>query len=306
LIRYAVARIGLAIPAFLGAVLLIFVAGHYAPGDPVQVMLGDRFDPVTAAQLRRTLGLDRPLPAQFVSYLAGLATLDFGTSYVNPGRHVGDIVRRSFPISLSLAALAVALASIVGCTLGIAAAIAARSAVDRLIQILVVVGLSVPRFVVAAILVLIFALAWRILPVAGWGTFPDYILPVLVLALPPLAFITRITRTSVVQVMGEDYVRTAWSKGLTPRTVLIRHVFRNAALPIVTTIGMAFSYAVVGGFVVEVIFNIPGIARVAVNAILQRDYVVLQTIVLLYTALFTAVNLAVDISYAFVNPRIRY
>lgn len=299
-------RIGLGIPAFLGAVLLIFIAGHFAPGDPVQVMLGDRYDPVIAAQMRHKLGLDRPLAVQFVSYLAGLATLDFGTSYANPGRRVGDLVRRAFPISLRLAALAIALASIVGCILGISAAITARTAVDRLIQVLVVVGLSAPRFVVAAVLVSIFALAWRMLPVAGWGSLADYILPVIVLAIPPLAFITRITRTSILQVMGEDYVRTAWSKGLSPRMVLVRHVLRNAALPIVTTTGMAFSYAVVGGFVVEVIFNIPGIARVAVNAILQRDYVVLQTVVLLYTALFTATNLAVDISYAFVNPRIRY
>ncbi|HEX9245783.1 MAG TPA: ABC transporter permease, partial [bacterium] len=167
-------------------------------------------------------------------------------------------------------------------------------------------GLSVPNFVVAAVLVLWFALRWRLLPVAGWGAPANYVLPVAVLAAAPIAYITRISRASVQQVLTEDYVRTARSKGLPGRAILARHVLRNAALPIVTTIGMAFGYAITGAFVVEVIFNIPGMARVAIDAILQRDYTVIQTAVLVYTALFTLINLAVDVSYATLNPRIRY
>jgi ABC-type dipeptide/oligopeptide/nickel transport system permease component len=142
--------------------------------------------------------------------------------------------------------------------------------------------------------------------VAGWGQPADYVLPVAVLAVAPLAFITRIARSSVGQVLLEDYVRTARSKGLRTPRVLFRHVLRNAALPVVTTIGMAFGTAIVGAFVVEVVFNVPGIARVAVNAIFQRDYTVLQATVLVYTALFSVVNLAVDVSYAYLNPRVRY
>ncbi len=304
--RYVARRILLAVPLFVGAAFLIFLAGHYAPGDPVQALLGDRYNPATAAQMRHELGLDRPLLVQFAAYLAGLATFDFGTSYVNPGLRVADIVARALPISISLAVLAVLLATALGVALGLVAAVSPGRGVDRLIQMAVVAGLSVPNFVVAAVVVLLFALHWRWLPVAGWGGPQHYLLPVVVLAVPPLAFITRITRSSVGVVLIEDYVRTAWSKGLSPRTIFARHVLRNAALPVVTTIGMAFGNAIVGAFIVEVVFNVPGIARVAVNAILQRDYIVLQTVVLAYTVLFTLVNLLVDVSYALLNPRIQY
>ncbi len=296
----------LVVPLFIGAAFLIFLAGHYAPGDPVQVLLGDRYNPATAAQMRHELGLDRPLLAQFVAYLAGLATFDFGTSYVNPGLRVADIVATALPISVSLAVLAVLLATALGVALGLVAAVSPGRGLDRLIQMTVVAGVSVPNFVVAAVVVLLFALHWRWLPVAGWGRPENYMLPVAVLAVPPLAFITKITRSSVGVALTEDYVRTAWSKGLSPAAILVRHVLRNAALPVVTTIGMAFGNAIVGAFIVEVVFNIPGIARVAVNAILQRDYILLQTVVLTYTALFTLVNLLVDVSYALLNPRIQY
>jgi len=305
-IRYLAYRVGLLIPLLLGAALLIFLAGHYAPGDPVQVLLGDHYNPEVAAHKRHELGLDRPLVVQFTAYVARAATLDFGISYVNPARRVGDVVRETLPISLRLAALAVAAAAVVGVGLGVWAAVLRRSIVDRLIQLGVIAGLSVPNFVVAAVLVLWFALRWRLFPVAGWGAPANYVLPVAVLAAAPIAYITRISRASVQQVLTEDYVRTARSKGLPGRAILARHVLRNAALPIVTTIGMAFGYAITGAFVVEVIFNIPGMARVAIDAILQRDYTVIQTAVLVYTALFTLINLAVDVSYAALNPRIRY
>ena len=304
--RYLVSRCLLIVPLLVGAALLIFLAGHYAPGDPVQVLLADHYNPDTAAQMRSRLGLDRPLLIQFGSYLGRAAVFDFGVSYVNPGRRVGDIIRASLPISLRLAAAAVALAGVTGVTLGLLAAIAPRSVVDRCVQILVTASLSVPSFVVAAVLVLLFALRWRLLPVAGWGTLRDYVLPVTVMAVAPIAYITQITRASILRVVAEDYIRTAHSKGLPGRTVLFRHVLRNAALPIVTTLGMAFGYAITGSFVVEVVFNIPGMARVAVDAILQRDYVVIQTVVLVYVVLFTAISLLVDLSYAFLNPRVRY
>jgi ABC-type dipeptide/oligopeptide/nickel transport system permease component len=296
----------LTVPLLLGAALLIFLAGHYAPGDPVQVLLGDHYNPDTAAQMRVRLGLDRPLAIQFASYLGRAAVLDFGTSYVNPGRRVGDIVRASLPISLRLAVAAVTLATVTGITLGLGAALAPRSVADRLVQVAVTASLSIPSFVVAAVLVLLFALHWRLVPVAGWGTPRDYVLPVIVMALAPVAYITQISRASIRLAAAQDYVRTARSKGLSTWTILFRHVLRNAALPIVTTLAMACGYAITGSFVVEVVFNIPGMARVAVDAILQRDYVVIQTVVLVYVLLFTVISLAVDLSYAFLNPRIRY
>jgi peptide/nickel transport system permease protein len=304
--RYVFYRLVMAVPLFLGAAVLIFAAGRLAPGDPVQAMLGDRYTPAAAAVLRHQLGLDRPLAAQFAAYLGQLATLRFGTSSVNPGLRVGDLIRTALPVSLRLATLAVAVAAVAGTALGVAAAAVPGRPLDRLIQFGVVLGLSVPSFVTAAALVYVFALELRLLPVAGWGRPADYVLPVAVLAVAPLAFITRIARSSVGQVLLEDYVRTARSKGLRARRVLFHHVLRNAALPVVTTIGLAFGTAIVGAFVVEVVFNVPGIARVAVNAIFQRDYTVLQATVLVYTALFSLVNLAVDISYACLNPRVRY
>jgi peptide/nickel transport system permease protein len=305
-LRYLAYRVALTVPLLLGTALLIFLAGHYAPGDPVQVLLADHYTPEGAAHLRHELGLDRPLAAQFVGYLGRAARFDFGASYVNPARPVAEIVRQTLPVSLRLAALAVAAAALAGTALGVCAAVFERSAADRLIQLGVIAGLSVPSFVVAAVLVLLFALRWRLFPVAGWGHPSDYVLPVVVLAAAPLAYVTRISRASVRRALAEDYVRTARSKGLRRSAILARHVLRNAALPIVTTIGMAFGYAITGAFVVEVIFNIPGMARVAVDAILQRDYSVIQTAVLVYTAIFTLVNLAVDVSYAALNPRIRY
>jgi ABC-type dipeptide/oligopeptide/nickel transport system permease component len=294
------------VPLLLGTALLIFLAGHFAPGDPVQVLLADHYTPRAAAHLRHELGLDRPLAAQFGLYITRAARFDFGASYINPDRQVADIVRQTLPVSLRLAALAVTAAALAGIGFGVAAAVLRRSPVDRAIQFGVIAGLSVPSFVVAAVFVLLFALRWRLLPVAGWGHPADYPIPVAVLAAAPIAYITRISRASVRQVLTEDYVRTARSKGLRGRAILVRHVLRNAALPIVTTIGMAFGYAITGAFVVEVIFNIPGMARVAVDAILQRDYAVIQTAVLVYTAIFAVVNLTVDLSYAALNPRIRY
>jgi len=304
--RYIVYRVGMAIPLFLGAALLIFIAGHLAPGDPVQTVLGDRYTPAQGIALRHQLGLDRPLAVQFVRYLGDLARFDFGTSYVNPGLRVGDLIGRALPISLRLAALAVVVATLAGTLFGVGAATVRRSALDSLIQIGVVLGLSVPSLLAAAALVYLFALRWPMLPVAGWGLPQNYVLPVTVLSISPIAFIARIARSSVGEALLEDYVRTARSKGLRARQVLFRHVLRNAALPVVTTIGLAFGNAIVGAFVVEVLFNIPGIARIAINAILQRDYTVLQAAVLVYTALFLCVNLVVDVSYAYLNPRVRY
>ena len=304
--RYIVYRVGMAIPLFVGAALLIFIAGHLAPGDPVQTVLGDRYTPAQGIALRHQLGLDRPLAVQFVRYLGDLARFDFGTSYVNPGLRVGDLIGRALPISLRLAALAVVVATLTGTLFGVGAATVRRSVLDSLIQIGVVLGLSVPSFVTAAVLVYLFALRWPMLPVAGWGLPQNYVLPVAVLSISPIAFIARIARSSVGEALLEDYVRTARSKGLRARQVLFRHVLRNAALPVVTTIGLAFGNAIVGAFVVEVLFNIPGIARIAINAILQRDYTVLQAAVLVYTALFLCVNLVVDVSYAYLNPRVRY
>lgn len=304
--RYALYRFVLALPLLFGAALLIFVAGRLAPGDPVVIRLGDRYDEQAARAIRHDLGLDRPLWLQFSQYMAGAVRLDFGESFVSPGRKVGNIVRQALPLSLRLAAFAVAVAVVLGVAFGIVGSLAARSRLDRLLQLLVVVALSVPNFVVAAILVMVFALSLGLLPAGGIAGWQGYVLPVAVLAVGPAAYISRVSRTSMLQAMAEDYVRTARAKGLTRTRIVFRHILSNAALPIITTVGLAYGYALTGSFIVEVIFNIPGLGRVGVEGILQRDYTVIQAVVLIYTTLFIAVNLMVDLSYGFFNPRIRY
>jgi ABC-type dipeptide/oligopeptide/nickel transport system permease component len=306
MVRYALYRVALTVPLLFGAALLIFVVGRLAPGDPVAIRLGDRYDEQAARAIRHQLGLDRPIWLQFLRYAAGAARLDFGESFVSPGRRVSSIVRQTLPLSLRLAALAVATAAVAGVAFGIAGSLAARSRLDRLLQLLVVVALSVPNFIVAALLVMVFALSLGLLPVAGISGWQSYVLPVTVLAVAPAAYISRVSRTSMLQVMAEDYVRTARAKGLARPRIVGRHILSNAALPIITTIGLAYGYALTGSFIVEVIFNIPGLGRVGVEGILQRDYTVIQAVVLIYTTLFIAVNLIVDLSYGVFNPRIRY
>jgi peptide/nickel transport system permease protein len=304
--RYALARAAMTLPLLLGAVFLIFVAGRMAPGDPVTIRLGDHYDETAARAIRHELGLDRPLLVQFARYAAGLTRFDFGESFISPGRRIADIIRQALPISLTLASLAVLAAAALGLLLGVTGAVRARSTLDRALQVFVVLALSVPNFVMAALLVLVFALGLRLLPVAGLADWRSYVLPVAVLAIPPTAYITRISRTSMLDVLNEDYIRTARAKGLGGPRIVVGHALRNAALPIVTTVGLAFGYALTGSFVVEVIFTIPGLARVGVEAILQRDYTVLQAVVVVYTTLFILANLLVDLSYAVLNPRIRY
>lgn len=304
--RYALYRVALTLPLLFGAALLIFIVGRLAPGDPVAIRLGDRYDERAARAIRHDLGLDRPIWLQFLRYAAGAARLDFGESFVSPGRKVSGIVRQTLPLSLRLAALAVATAALMGIAFGIVGSLAARSLLDRLLQLAVVVALSVPNFIVAALLVMVFALMLGLLPVAGIGGWQSYILPVAVLAVAPSAYISRVSRISMLQVMAEDYVRTARAKGLGRPRIVLRHILSNAALPIITTIGLAYGYALTGSFIVEVIFNIPGLGRVGVEGILQRDYTVIQAVVLVYTTLFILVNLLVDLSYGFFNPRIRY
>jgi ABC-type dipeptide/oligopeptide/nickel transport system permease component len=307
MVRYAFRRILLTVPLVLVAAFLVFTAGRLAPGDPVAARLGQEYDPVAAAALRRQMGLDRPLVVQFAVYLAAVARFDFGESLITPGRRVSAIVADHLPVSLRLTTLAILLAGGVGLGLGVAGAVRAGGAWDRTLQLLILGALSVPNFVVAALLVLLFGVWWGVLPVAGLSHgWRSLVLPVVVLAIPPTAYITRVVRASMVQALREDYVRTARSKGLREARVVLAHALRNAALPIVTQVGLSFGYALTGAFVVELIFNVPGLARVGVEAILQRDYTVIQSVVLVYMGIFIAVNLLVDLSYALFDPRVRY
>ena len=306
MIRFAARRLGFMLLILVVSSAIVFVVGRLAPGDPVQLLMGDVRDPVAEARLRRELGLDLPLWAQYLHFAGQALRGNFGQSYANPGRSVNRMIAEAVPPTARLAVAAVSLAILVGVPLGVVSAIARASTADVLARLVALGGMSLPSFVVAVLLIRWLALGWHVVPVSGWGDPRHYVLPVLVLLVQPLAYITRVTRAGVLRVLPEDYVRTAHSKGLSPWRVLSRHILPNAAISVLTIIGLAFSYALTGAFVVETIFRVPGLGQAAIGALFSRDYPMIQAVGLLYAAIFIVINFLVDLGYACIDPRIRY
>jgi ABC-type dipeptide/oligopeptide/nickel transport system permease component len=305
-LAYAVRRILGLIPVLHTAVVLCFVAIQLVPGDPIMVLLSDQSgDPELEARLRADYGLDRPLVVQFLDYLAGILSGDFGMSFRFANMPVSEVIGTSLAISpiLALSALAIALA--LGLVLGTFAALRRNTAADTAVIVVLVAGISIPNFAMAAFLVYLFAIRLNVLPVAGWGSPAQLILPVLVLAIPPTAYLARLTRTYMLEVLQQDYIRTARAKGLRERIVIWRHALRNTLVPLLTTVGIIFGGLLSGTFVVETIFNIPGLGRLAIEAIFARDYPVTMAIVLLFTLFYAGINLLIDLLYGLIDPRIR-
>jgi ABC-type dipeptide/oligopeptide/nickel transport system permease component len=284
---------------------LTFIMGFLAPGDPIRMILGERSDPQAVAQVRRELGLDQPWYVQYGRFVWNAVRGDFGISLYNR-RPVGDIIRESFPATAILAVLAILLATTVGIPTGVVAAVWHNRLPDRLSMVGVVLGISVPNFVLATMLILLVSVRLGWLPVAGGGA-PEYlVLPVLVLAARPAASIARFTRASMLEVLQQDYIRTARAKGVPEHQIILRHALPNALLPVVTVIGNAFGYLLTGSFIVETVFAVPGVGYRSIEAILRRDYPVIQATTLLFAFLFIAVNLIVDILYTRLDPRVRF
>jgi len=293
-----------AIPTLLLISFLTFIMGYLAPGDPIRMILGERSDPQAVAQVRRELGLDQPWYVQYGRFVWNAVRGDFGISLYNR-RPVGDIIRESFPATVTLAVLAILLAITVGIPAGVVAAVWHHRLPDRLSMAGVVLGICVPNFVLATLLILLVSVRLGWLPVAGWGA-PEYVvLPVLVLAARPSASIARFTRTSMLEVLQQDYIRTARAKGVPEPFVILKHALPNALLPVVTVIGNAFGYLLTGSFIVETVFAVPGVGYKSIEAILRRDYPVIQATTLLFAFLFIVVNLLVDILYTRLDPRVR-
>jgi ABC-type dipeptide/oligopeptide/nickel transport system permease component len=304
--RFVARRLGLTLVILAASSAAVFLVGRLAPGDPVQLLMGDLRDPALEARIRLELGLDRPLWRQYVGFAARALRGDLGQSYANPGRSVGTMVREAFPVTARLAAATVGLAVLLGVPLGILSAVGRASAPDVLARLVALGGMSIPSFVIAILLIQWLALGWHVVPVSGWGDLRHYVLPVAALLVQPLAYITRVTRAGVLRVLPEDYVRTARGKGLPAWRVLTRHVLPNAAISVITVAGLAFSYALTGAFVVETIFRIPGLGQAAVGALFLRDYPMIQAVGLLYAGIFVGTNLLADLGYALIDPRIRY
>ena len=294
----------LVIPVLFGVSIAAFMMSHLVPGDPVAVMLGERATAEDTARLREALGLNDPIYVQYFRYVSDAVRGDFGTS-IRSGQPVLQEIMDRFPSTLVLTLCAVLTAAVVGMTLGILAAVSKRPGVDAGIMGFAMVGISMPTFWSGILMILLFGLKLGWLPIAGQG-WKALILPTITMAAPAAAVLARMTRSSILEVLGQDYVRTARAKGLRDRLVVMRHVLRNALVPVITIIGLQFGALLGGAVIVESVFSRPGLGRYTITAIQQRDFPQIQGIVLFAAAAYVFVNLAVDLLYAVIDPRIRY
>jgi oligopeptide transport system permease protein len=301
---YLIRRLLWLVPVLLFVAVITFVLMHSVPGGP-----WDRDKPLPPAaveQLNRKYGLDQPLWEQFGHYLLGLLHGDLGVSYRQSDRPVAEIIGGGIKVSATLGGLAMLVSVVVGVPLGVVAALRRNRALDYLSVSLATLGASTPNFVLGIVLIVIFASTLHLLPTIGWGSWKQAIMPVLALSALPTAFLARITRASTLEVLQQDYVRTAWAKGLTVQAVVLRHVARNALIPVLTLAGPLAAALVTGSFIIESQFAIPGVGRAFVTAIFGRDYGVIMGVTLFYALVVATANLAVDLAYAAADPRIRY
>ena len=303
MLRYVLRRLLLAIPTLAGVLVVTFLLLYVAPGDPVSEMVGERADPETVARLRRELRLDDPLPVQFGHYMGNVLRGDLGTSYIT-GRPIAHDLAERFPKTLQLAGAAMLLAVVLGVTIGVLASTRPGGWIDRLSLGLTYVGISFPVYWVGLLLILLFAVTLRWLPPSGYGG-PEYlVLPALALGMRSIAFLARMTRSSMLETLSSDFVRTARAKGLAWRAVVIRHALRAALIPIITVVGLDFGSYLTGSILTETIFSWPGIGRYVVNAISRRDLPAIQGAVLFLSGVFVLVNLVTDLAYAKADPRV--
>lgn len=293
--------------------LFVFLMLRLSPGDPVTIIAGDNATPEQIAEIRQRLGLDEALPLQFVRWAEQVLQGDLGTS-ISSRQPVAKLILQRLEPTLSMAFLTMIVAVVLAVGAGVIAASRRGQWLDQLIMFLSVVGFSMPVFVAGYLLVFIFAIKLQWLPVQGYlpfagGALPwlkGLILPAASLGLVYIALIARITRASMIETLGEDYIRTARAKGATRTAILIGHALPNVGVPVVTVIGTGFALLIGGVVITETVFNIPGVGRLVVDAIARRDYPVVQGVILVFSALYVLINLAIDISYTFIDPRIRY
>ena len=331
--RYLLRRLLEMVPVFFGVILVVFIISRLTPGDPARIILGERATPEAMAQLREALGLDEPLPRQFVGYLGRAVRGDLGRSIQSNERVIIDLATR-FPATVELTASAMLIASTVGVLTGVLAAVRQNSWFDGFSMFAALFGFSMPIFWLGIMLILLFAWQLGWFPISGrldfaielqrvsnfyvidalvtrnWAALTDalrhLVLPAVTLSTVPLAIIARMTRSSLLEVLRQDYVRTARAKGLAERRVVLAHALRNASIPVITVIGLNVGSLLGGAILTETIFAWPGVGRLVVDAIFARDYPVVQGTVLVIAIVFVLVNLLVDLAYAYLDPRIRY
>jgi peptide/nickel transport system permease protein len=293
--------------------VFVFLLLHLSPGDPAAIIAGDNASPEQIAGIRRRLGLEDPLPVQFWRWSAAVLSGDLGISIFS-NEPVMKLIGQRIEPTLSLALTTLIVAVTLAVTFGVLAAWRAGSWIDRSLMIVSVAGFSVPVFVVGYLLIYVFAIWLRWLPVQGYAPIGEgfgpwierLVLPSIALGLAYVALIARITRTAMLDVLAEDYIRTAKAKGVATRPMLLKHALKNAGVPIVTVIGIGVALLIGGVVITETVFNIPGVGRLVVDAISKRDYPIIQGVILLFSGVYVLVNLAVDLAYTVLDPRIRY
>jgi len=306
LLAFALKRVLLFVPILLGVATVTFLLVYVLPGDPVLSMVGERYDEDTIARLRAEMYLDRPLVVQYGHFIGNLARLDFGTSYVT-GEPVWDSVVKRFPYTFRLALFAMLLSIVIGVSTGVVAAWKWRTSLDYLTMGGTVVGISMPVFWLGVLLIYVFSMKLGWLPASGYGggRFSHLVLPAFTLAMASTAYVARITRSSMLDVVREHYIQTARAKGVSEYRTLFGHALRNALLPIITVVGTDFGSYLSGAVLTESIFAWPGLGRFTLDAILKRDIPSIQGAVLFMAVTFMIVNLLVDVVYAWVDPRIK-
>jgi peptide/nickel transport system permease protein len=303
--RYMLRRLLFLVPTLLGVALLGFAMLKLAGGDPVLLLVGEDADPQMIETITRQLGLDRPLHEQFFTYVSNTVRGDLGDSYYTRQPVAAEIARR-YPLTLTLAVVGVTFSTVVGLALGLVAGVRPYSATDRLSMLVALVGVSVPGFWLALMLIYVFSVQLAWLPSIGLSGPQSLILPVIVNSLFSLAYLARMTRAEMIDVLSNDYVRTARSKGLRERVVVIRHALKNALIPLITIAGLSFGFQLSGSVITETIFSIDGIGTMIVRGILARDAPIIQAGILVVALNFIAITFLLDVLYAYVNPRIRY
>lgn len=313
MLSYLLRRLIATIPVMLLVAVFVFMLLRLTPGDPAAIIAGDYANDAQIAEIRTKLGLDKPLPVQFMVWLGNMFQGDFGESFFYK-KQVGELIAARLEPTLSLSLLTIILTVCIAVPLGTLAAYRQGSWLDRGIMGFSVLGFSLPVFVIGYMLIYLFSIKLGWLPVQGYQRIADgvggwllrLILPSIALSVIFVAFIARMTRTSVLEVLGEDYIRTARAKGQTETRVLMRHAVRNAAVPIVTVIGLSFAILIGGVVVTESVFNLPGLGLLTVEAVLARDFPTIQAVILLFSFIYVLINLLIDVSYTVLDPRIRY
>jgi ABC-type dipeptide/oligopeptide/nickel transport system permease component len=304
MLSYVARRLLLLVPTLFFVALITFGLAHAAPGSPFDKNPDRPLPQATIERLERLYGVDKPLPEQFVLYLGNLLRFDLGSSLVKD-RSVADIIGSQFPVSAQLGLQALFLALAVSLPLGVISALRQNSPVDHLSMAFATIGTTIPSFVIAIFAIYVFAVDLKLVPIVGWGTPRHMILPTLILSLGAMAFLTRITRAAMLEAIRQDYVRTARSKGLSEQMVIVGHTLKNAMIPVATIIGPATAGLITGSFIIETLFNVPGLGREFVLSIVRRDYPLIMGVYLLYALLIAVANLMVDILYGLLDPRIR-